>query len=137
MKQESNHVIGPLLSSPIGESHLTSLMQEIFLIAQNSDDRQLQQYAAWAVSFLRSQLWSKENLNLDVGFKTEMDGSKSSQNFADDSAVMKLSSWLFHVNISEVSRLLEVIIWFALSWFVFVFVEIKNYYWPTPNSLRF
>ncbi|XP_024029477.1 protein RST1 isoform X2 [Morus notabilis] len=99
-KKESNHLIGPLLSSPNSEPHLTSLTQEIFLIAQNSDDHQLQQYAAWAVSLLRIQLWSKENLNLDVGIKTDIAGSESSQNFTDDNAVMKLSSWLMHLNIS-------------------------------------
>lgn len=134
MKQESNHLIGPLLSSPNCEPHLTSLTQEIFLIAQNSDDHQLQQYAAWAVSLLRIQLWSKENLNLDVGIKTDIAGSESSQNFADDNAVMKLSSWLMHLNISGVSLLLEVVLHCFLfqlvfSWYfsplLFIFLLIR------------
>lgn len=90
---------------------MTSLMQEMFLIAQNSDDHQLQQYAAWAVSFLRTHLWSKELLNLDVVNKTDMASSKSSQNFADDSEVMKLSSWLMHLNLSGVRLLLQAIPW--------------------------
>ncbi|KAF4381599.1 hypothetical protein F8388_021227 [Cannabis sativa] len=102
MKQVSNHLIGPLLSSSVCEPHLTSLMQEIFLIAQNSDDHELQKYAAWAVSFLRNQLWSKELLNVDTGIKTDITSLKSSQTFADDSAVLKLSSWLMHLNLSGV-----------------------------------
>ncbi|XP_062106921.1 protein RST1 isoform X2 [Humulus lupulus] len=100
-KKVSNHLIGPLLSSSVCEPHLTSLMQEIFLIAQNSDDHELQKYAAWAVSFLRNHLWSKELLNVDTGIKTDITSSKSSQSFADDSAVMKLSSWLMHLNLSR------------------------------------
>ncbi|KAM6572330.1 hypothetical protein CsatA_016410 [Cannabis sativa] len=99
-KKVSNHLIGPLLSSSVCEPHLTSLMQEIFLIAQNSDDHELQKYAAWAVSFLRNQLWSKELLNVDTGIKTDITSLKSSQTFADDSAVLKLSSWLMHLNLS-------------------------------------
>ncbi|PON84247.1 Armadillo-type fold containing protein [Trema orientale] len=99
-KKVSNHLLGPLLSSPVCEPHLTSLMQEIFLIAQSSDDHQLQQYAAWAVSFLRTHLLSKELLNLDIGSSMEIASLKSSQNFSDDSAVMKLSLWLMHLDLS-------------------------------------
>uniref|UniRef100_A0A6N2MNJ8 Uncharacterized protein n=1 Tax=Salix viminalis TaxID=40686 RepID=A0A6N2MNJ8_SALVM len=53
-QEESSHILGPLLSSPICEPHLTTLVQEMFLIAQNSDDLKMQQNAAWAVSFLRN-----------------------------------------------------------------------------------
>ncbi|KAL5572771.1 hypothetical protein UlMin_022368 [Ulmus minor] len=100
-KKESSYITGPLLSSPVCEPHLTSLVQEIFLIAQNSDDHQLQQYSAWAVSILRNNLWSKELLNTDTGIKTDIAGTEAvSQSFADDSAVMRLSSWLMHLNLS-------------------------------------
>uniref|UniRef100_F6HUW7 Protein RST1 n=1 Tax=Vitis vinifera TaxID=29760 RepID=F6HUW7_VITVI len=101
---ESSYIMGPLLSSPACEPHLASLMQEIFLVAQNSDDHQQQQYAAWAISFLRHRLWSKEPKelqNFGHHFQTDADGSKSvSQSFSEDSTVMKLSLWLMQLNYS-------------------------------------
>ncbi|XP_062010193.1 protein RST1-like isoform X2 [Rosa rugosa] len=73
---------------------------------QKSDDHQLQQYAAWAASFLRNHLWSKDAVNVDNSLNTDSGGSKSvSQSFADDSLVMKLSSWLMHLNFTRVPRL--------------------------------
>ncbi|CBI34876.3 unnamed protein product, partial [Vitis vinifera] len=75
-QKESSYIMGPLLSSPACEPHLASLMQEIFLVAQNSDDHQQQQYAAWAISFLRHRF------------------------FSEDSTVMKLSLWLMQLNYS-------------------------------------
>ncbi|KAA8530205.1 hypothetical protein F0562_004914 [Nyssa sinensis] len=100
-QKESSYIIGPLLSSPVMEPHLTSLIQEMFLIAQNSDDHQLQQYAAWAVSFLRHRLWFRELLNVDSSFQSDAVGSKSvSQSFPEDSTVMKLSLWLMNLNSS-------------------------------------
>ncbi|KAB2610199.1 protein RST1-like [Pyrus ussuriensis x Pyrus communis] len=99
--KESCYLMGPLLSSPTCEQYLTSLMQDIFLVAQNSDDRQLQHYAAWAVSFLRNHLFTKEVVNVDNSSNTDAGGSKSvSQSFADDSSVLKLSSWLMHLTSS-------------------------------------
>ncbi|CAK7328106.1 unnamed protein product [Dovyalis caffra] len=71
-QKESSHILGPLLSSPICEPFLTTLVQEIFLIAQNSDDLQMQQNAAWAVSFLRNGLWSKELLNAESNDHTDV-----------------------------------------------------------------
>ena len=106
VQQESSYIMGPLLSSPACEPHLASLMQEIFLVAQNSDDHQQQQYAAWAISFLRHRLWSKEPKelqNFGHHFQTDADGSKSvSQSFSEDSTVMKLSLWLMQLNYSGV-----------------------------------
>lgn len=103
-QKESSYIMGPLLSSPACEPHLASLMQEIFLVAQNSDDHQQQQYAAWAISFLRHRLWSKEPKelqNFGHHFQTDADGSKSvSQSFSEDSTVMKLSLWLMQLNYS-------------------------------------
>lgn len=77
-------------------------------MAQNSDDRQLQQYAAWAMAFLRCHLWSKEQVNTDSNIRTDVSGSKSvSQHFSEDSAVMKLGLWLTYINYSGVGRFLK------------------------------
>ncbi|XP_062010189.1 protein RST1 isoform X1 [Rosa rugosa] len=108
-QKESGYVMGPLLSNPACERHLTSLMQDIFLVAQKSDDHQLQQYAAWAASFLRSHLLSKDAVNVDNSLNTDSGGSKSvSQSFADDSLVMKLSSWLMHLNFTRTGNVAHV-----------------------------
>ncbi|XP_038703770.1 protein RST1 isoform X2 [Tripterygium wilfordii] len=103
-KKKSSYVVGPLLSSPFLESYLTELMQEIFLVAQNPNDVQLRQYAAWAVSLLRYHLQSKEviNANDDEGIQTDVSGSKMiSHGFSEDSVVMKLCLWLMNLNFSE------------------------------------
>ncbi|XP_028069666.1 protein RST1 isoform X6 [Camellia sinensis] len=98
-QKDSFYIMGPLLSCPVLESQLTSLVQEMFLVAQNSDDHQLQQYAAWAVSFLRHCLWFRELQNTDSSFPSNAAGQKSvSQNFPKDNVVMGLSSWLMHLN---------------------------------------
>ncbi|XP_022750551.1 protein RST1 isoform X3 [Durio zibethinus] len=98
-QKEHSYISGPILANPVCEEHSTSLMQEIFLIAQNSDNQQLEQNAAWAVSFLRYQLWSREILNSANGTQTESVGSKSvSQGVPEDSAVMKLGLWLKSFN---------------------------------------
>ncbi|XVF14059.1 hypothetical protein REPUB_Repub09cG0024100 [Reevesia pubescens] len=98
-QKEHSYISGPILANPVCEEHSTSLMQEIFLVAQNSDDRQLQQYAAWSVSFLRHRLWSKEILNGANGTETESAGPKSvSLGVPEDSAVMKLGLWLKSFN---------------------------------------
>ncbi|GAY46821.1 protein RST1 [Citrus sinensis] len=100
-QKEHPYTLGPLFSDPVCEQHVTSLMQEMFLVAQTSDDHQLQQYAAWAMSFLRCHLWSKELLNTDNNIKADLLGSKSvSQRFSDDNVVMKLGLWLSHLNYS-------------------------------------
>ncbi|XWS44143.1 hypothetical protein CRYUN_Cryun15aG0019200 [Craigia yunnanensis] len=101
-QKEHSYISGPILANPVCEEHSTSLMQEIFLVAQNSDDHHLQQYAAWAVSFLRYRLWYREILNSANGTQTESAGSKSvSQGVPEDSAVMKLALWLKSFNHSE------------------------------------
>ena len=72
----------PLLSSPVLDPQLTSLIQEMFLVAQNSSDHQLQQYAAWAISFLRHRLWFREGQNVDSSLPNDAAGQKSgSQSF--------------------------------------------------------
>lgn len=84
-------------------------MQEIFLVAQNSDNHRLQQYAAWAVSFLRHRLWSREILNSADSMQTESSASKSiSRGVPEDSAVMKLSLWLKSFNHSGVISILMI-----------------------------
>lgn len=117
-EQESRYLRGPLLSSPVCQPDLTSLMQDIFLVAQNSDEHQLQQYAAWAVSFLRHHMWSKEVLDSD-----DIAGSKSvSHSFPDDTVIMRLCLWLMHLSVSEVGLLLRVL-WFHNELiFIFIFL---------------
>ncbi|CAM8931026.1 unnamed protein product [Rhodiola kirilowii] len=92
--QESLSVMGPLVRSSICEPTVTLLIQEMFVAAQNSEDVQLQQYAAWALSFLRHHLFSDAN-------KSSIESSKSSPSVPEDSVVMKLSLWLMHLNYSE------------------------------------
>lgn len=92
-QEESSYIVGPLFSSAVMELSLTSLIQEIFLVAQHSDDHQLQQYAAWAVSFLRHYIWSSDLHNED-----KSKPNSASQSFPDDSIVMKLSLWLMNLN---------------------------------------
>lgn len=102
--KESSHIMRALLSSPVCEPLLTSSMQEMFLVAQHSVDNQLQQYSAWALSFLRHSLWSKE-VNLDDHIQTDTTVSEvASQSFSNDSIVMKLCSWLTNVNSSKMNR---------------------------------
>lgn len=108
-QKESSHILGPLLSSPFCEPHLTTLVQEIFLIAQNSDDLKMQQNAAWAVSFLRNGLWSKELLNAESNDQTDVVDSKTiSHNFPEDNLVMKLTIWLMHLNNSGAGAIAHV-----------------------------
>lgn len=71
----------------------------MFLVSQNSDAHQLQQHAAWAISFLRQYLWVKELQNDESTAENVSVGSKTvSQSFPEDSTVMKLSLWLMHLN---------------------------------------
>ncbi|KAI4306669.1 hypothetical protein L6164_029927 [Bauhinia variegata] len=93
--------MGSLLSSDC-ESYLTSLVQEMFLVAQNSDDHQLQEFASWSLSFLRHHLWSKELLDVDGDRNAAETNLKSvTQSFAEDNVVLKLSLWLMDLNKSS------------------------------------
>ncbi|KAL3526395.1 hypothetical protein ACH5RR_011051 [Cinchona calisaya] len=96
-KQESSCIMGPLLSSPLMENELTSLVREIFLVAQNSDDHRLRQFAAWAISFLRHHLWFRPPQNEVNTFDKDAAGSVS-QSLPEDSMVFKISFWLMHLN---------------------------------------
>ncbi|XP_071915572.1 protein RST1 isoform X5 [Coffea arabica] len=95
-KLESSRIRGPLLSNPFFEPELTSLVREIFHIAQSSDNNQLQQFAAWGISFLWHCSWfrppQKENT-----FEEDAVGSVS-QRLPKDSLVIKVSLWLMHLD---------------------------------------
>lgn len=91
--------MGPLHSSPVCEVSLTSMVQDLFLIAQNPEDPQLQNCATWALSLLQQSLWSKEVLNIEVDHQKDNSSSfAASQAFSDDTVVMKLCFWLMNVN---------------------------------------
>lgn len=99
--------MGPLLSSSVFEPYLTSLVQEMFLVAQSSDNHQLQQFASWALALLRHHLWtSKELLGVGTdGNVAETNSKPVSQSFADDSVVLILGLWLMDFKYTEVDFL--------------------------------
>ncbi|KAH6791043.1 hypothetical protein C2S51_006049 [Perilla frutescens var. frutescens] len=101
-QKELSHASGSLLSNHDLEAESTSFIQEIFLFAQNSDDPQSQQYAAWAVSVLRHFVFSKERTN-EEGADHDDSGALNSvsQGVAEDTIVMKLSLWLMQINYGE------------------------------------
>ncbi|KAI8029670.1 Protein RST1 [Camellia lanceoleosa] len=74
-QKDSFYIMGPLLSCPILESQLTSLVQEIHY------------------------LWFRELQNTDSSFPSNAASQKSvSQNFPKGNVVMELSLWLMHLN---------------------------------------
>ncbi|PIA29308.1 hypothetical protein AQUCO_06100078v1 [Aquilegia coerulea] len=97
-QKDSSYIRGPILSAPVCEELSASLMQDMFLGAQDSKDRRLQKYAAWAVSFLRHRWWSKEPHIVDKSFNEQIDTKPISQTFSEDSVVWKLSLWLEELN---------------------------------------
>uniref|UniRef100_A0A2P2K6W6 Protein RST1 isoform X1 n=1 Tax=Rhizophora mucronata TaxID=61149 RepID=A0A2P2K6W6_RHIMU len=100
-QKDSSYILGPLLSSHICEPYLTTLVQEIFLVAQKSDDLQMQQNATWALSFLRNLLWSGKLQIVENHAQTDVTDHKTfSHDFSEDSLVMKLSTWLMNLNYS-------------------------------------
>ncbi|KAL0377399.1 UNVERIFIED_CONTAM: protein RST1 [Sesamum radiatum] len=107
--EELSHVLGPLLSNHDLEAEATSLIQDIFLVAQNSEDPQLQQYAAWAVSFLRYFVFSIGHTNEEGAVHNDSGIPKSvPQGFTEDSIVMKLSMWLVRMNYSELGTSINI-----------------------------
>ncbi|XP_028772347.1 protein RST1 isoform X3 [Neltuma alba] len=88
-KKQEPPSTGLLHKGSIYEAYLTSLVQEMFLLAQNSDDNQRQQFASWALSFLRHHLLSKELLDVDGHQKASV-----AQSFSEDNVVLQLSLWL-------------------------------------------
>ncbi|MCL7043378.1 hypothetical protein MKW94_013584 [Papaver nudicaule] len=98
-KMESSFVRGPILSNAVCEPLSTSLIQEMFLVAQDSKDQQLQTYAAWAVSFLRHR-WCADELKNSS--QSDLNQSKLvSQSFLEDSGVWQLCTWLADLNYSQ------------------------------------
>ncbi|XP_068651513.1 protein RST1 [Aristolochia californica] len=97
-KKETCYIRGPLLSNPILEQYCTSLMQEMFLVAQDSEDQQIQRYAAWAVAFLRSRWWSKEFQSVSVSHGEAVELKSTSQSFGEGNIVWQLSLWLMDLN---------------------------------------
>lgn len=109
--------MGPLLSSSDFEPYLTSLVQELFLVAQNSDTQQLQQFASWVLAFLRHHLWSRELLGVDSDSSVAETSSKSvSHSFSEDSVVLKLSLWLMDFKYTEVNVL------FCINFYIYLFI---------------
>lgn len=100
--QESCYIRGPILSSAVCEPLCTSLIQEMFVIAQDSKNQQIQKYAAWAVSFLRHRWWSKNFQSLDVSKSNPEEPNSVSQNISEDSTAWKLCIWLMDLNYLEV-----------------------------------
>lgn len=122
--------MGPLLPSSVLEPYLTSLVQEMFLVAQNSDNHQLQQFSSWVLAFLRNHLWSKEPLAVDGDRNAAGTNSKSvSQGFSEDNVVLKLSLWLMDFKYTEVGLLP---ISLSLSEYIYSFIF---YYLPVSLSL--
>ncbi|KAF7819538.1 protein RST1 isoform X1 [Senna tora] len=107
-KKEQESLMGPLLISSVYESNLTSLVQEMFLLAQNSDDHQLQQFASWILSFLQHHLRSKELLDVDGDNAGETNLKSASQSFSEDNVVLKLSLWLMDLKYNETGTIVHV-----------------------------
>ncbi|XP_010514478.1 PREDICTED: protein RST1-like isoform X3 [Camelina sativa] len=92
---EISYVSGPLLSNAYFTQQLTPVVQEIFLIAQNTKDRQLQHYAAWAISILRNYMRSKEASSLSNENQSDSSHRNSiSHNVPEHTMVMKLAQGL-------------------------------------------
>ncbi|KAJ8476053.1 hypothetical protein OPV22_019780 [Ensete ventricosum] len=97
-EQESSFVSGPILYSPACETLSTSMVQEMFLIAKDSKDQQIKNYAAWALSFLRCRWWSSEFQDMISSQSSSLSSNSSAQTFDEDSLVWKLCLWLSDVN---------------------------------------
>ncbi|KFK33679.1 hypothetical protein AALP_AA5G045700 [Arabis alpina] len=98
-ENEILYVSGPLLSNSYFTQQLTPVVQEIFLIAQNTKDRQLQHYAAWAISILRNYMRSREAASLSNEIQSDDSHRNAiSHNVPEHAMVMKLSQGLKNPN---------------------------------------
>ncbi|KAF9605324.1 hypothetical protein IFM89_015979 [Coptis chinensis] len=105
-QKDSCYIRGPILSEPVFEQLSTSLVNEMFLAAQEVKCQPLQNYAAWALSFLRYKLRSKEpQIFKNNSLKDQMDSNPVSQTFPEDSVVWQLSLWLMELSYVEVGFL--------------------------------
>lgn len=99
LSQESSHINASLLACSCFEEDLLAILQDMFLVAQDHSDSQLQAYASWAITFLHSHLSSKEDHD-------ELASSLPvNQSFSKDASVVKLSTWLMEIDYSRVSPL--------------------------------
>ncbi|CAM0879759.1 unnamed protein product [Alopecurus aequalis] len=101
-EQESSLVQGPILTSPVGETLSTAMIQEIFLLAKDAEDNHIQNYAAWAISFLRNRwLLKNQNLHDDDSSQGNSIDSSQSTSFSAESLVWNLSLWLRDLNFEK------------------------------------
>ncbi|KAL1203391.1 Protein RST1 [Cardamine amara subsp. amara] len=108
-ENEISHVLGPLFSNSYFTQQLTPVVQEIFLIAQNTKDRQLQNYAAWAISILRNYMQSKEGSNLANEVQSDDSHRTSvSHNVPEHAMVMKLAQGLTNPSLTLVNSSLYI-----------------------------
>ncbi|KAG8045824.1 hypothetical protein GUJ93_ZPchr0008g14044 [Zizania palustris] len=108
-EKESSLVRGPVLTSPIGEALSTSMIQEIFLLAKDAEDNHIQDYAAWAISFLRSRwLLINQNIYDDDCSQRGSSDSNQSTSFSDESFVWNLSLWLRDLNLEKPDDMVSV-----------------------------
>ncbi|CAH9123168.1 unnamed protein product [Cuscuta epithymum] len=108
-QKECAYIDAPLLSNPAMEPDLTSMLQEIFLLAQTSDTDKLKQYAAWAVSFLRHSLQRQEHHHTkETTPVSDADMKNTSHTFTEDSTVLKLSLWLMNLKCPETGKVSHV-----------------------------
>jgi antibiotic biosynthesis monooxygenase (ABM) superfamily enzyme len=96
-------VRGPVLTSPAGEILSTAMVQEIFLLAKDAEDNRLRNYAAWAISFLRSSwLLKNQTLRDEDSSQRNSIGFSQSTSFSAESLVWNLSLWLRDLNFEKV-----------------------------------
>ncbi|XP_048498933.1 protein RST1 isoform X3 [Beta vulgaris subsp. vulgaris] len=93
--KESSHINAPLLSSSQFAEDLLIIIQDIFLVAQDSSNEQLQAYGSWAIAFLYYHRWSKGD-NVETA-----SSMPSGQSFSKDATILKLSSWLMNLDYSK------------------------------------
>ncbi|XP_065012518.1 protein RST1-like isoform X1 [Musa acuminata AAA Group] len=106
-EQESSFVSGPILYSPACETLSTSMVQEMFLIAKDSKDQQIKNYAAWALSFLRCRWWSSEFQDMISSQNSSLSSNSSAQTFDEESLVWKLCLWLSDVNKNKAGEVMD------------------------------
>ncbi|GAB2229778.1 hypothetical protein Drorol1_Dr00014033 [Drosera rotundifolia] len=99
--KESSGIVGPLLSNPDLEANITSLVQDMFLLAQNSDDREMRECATWALCFLGRLFWPQEtHTHKSIRQTGSAEYKSTSADVSEDSVVFKLSLWLAQLDYS-------------------------------------
>ncbi|CAA7046600.1 unnamed protein product [Microthlaspi erraticum] len=108
-ENEISWVSGPLLSNSYFTQQLTPVVQEIFLIAQNTKDRQLQHYAAWAISILRNYMRYGEASSLSNEIQSDdSHRNPTSHNVPEHAMVMKLAQGLTNPSLPLVGGALNI-----------------------------